>query len=588
MARSLRDIPGSNRPRKRFVSSRERDLWAPPRSVNLDMTPRGLRLNPVRKRWFGPRNRTDLSILLIAAAAVGLVLWMAVSFWQATRVHAEVIGLASGAELTPDNGALLHVQVRVPSDDDRYRASVSVDGVEVHDEIGFLGDTLHLRPTDLVEQQLVEGALDEGEHVIKLSVGRLFLSDAVFRWRYTIDSVAPTLEVPTTLDAVPIDKPVTVRGTVEDGATMRLDGEPLDIDDGEFEVEFAHPPTGVLRFDATDKAGNRAVVETVVPVAYPETTRAVHVSAAAWGNDGLRAGVLDLIDRGLVDTVELDIKDERGVIGYASKVPMARRIGAIREEMDIEEALATLRKRNVRVIGRIVAFRDPIYAEAAWAAGNKDEVLQSPDGEMLGAYGGFANYVHPKVRKYNLDVAVEAAELGVSDILWDYIRRPEGAPDTMVVPNLTGPSSAVVAGFLAESHEVLREMGVYQGASVFGIAAAAGDSIAQDVPAMARAVDYLAPMIYPSHWGPGQYRVTSPIREPYEITKRSLAHFKQVTAGSGVRLVPWIQDFTLGGVPYGPAEVKAQIDAAAELGINGFLLWNPGVRYTAEALTPIS
>jgi hypothetical protein len=105
---------------------------------------------------------------------------------------------------------------------------------------------------------------------------------------------------------------------------------------------------------------------------------------------------------------------------------------------------------------------------------------------------------------------------------------------------------------------------------------------------MARVVDYLAPMIYPSHWGPGQYRVDSPIHEPYEITKRSLADFQRVTAGTGVRILPWMQDFTLFGVPYGPAEVKAQIDAAAELGITGFLLWNPNVHYTDAALAPIS
>ncbi len=191
------------------------------------------------------------------------------------------------------------------------------------------------------------------------------------------------------------------------------------------------------------------------------------------------------------------------------------------------------------------------------------------------------------MRRYNLDIALEAVDLGVKDILWDYIRRPEGDPDTMVVPGLVGSSSASVADFLAESHAALRAKGAFQGASVFGIAAAAGDSIAQDIPAMARVVDYLAPMTYPSHWGPGQYRVKSPINEPGAIVSKSLADFQRVAEGSGVRFLPWIQDFTLHGVPYGPDQVRAQIDAAAALGINGFFLWNPNVRYTSEALTPI-
>lgn len=587
MPRSLRDIPGSNRPRKRFVSSRERDLWGPSRSFNLDLTPRALRLNRSRAHVLRPRARVDRGVVLIGAAALGLVLWMGVSFWKSTRVPVELVGLVSGTQLTPANGRLLDITVRVPGDDDRFRANLSMDGVDLLDDLEFAGDAIRLQPAELVRTKLVQGALDEGEHVITLSVGRLFLGDAEFQWRYVIDSAAPLLDVPATLDPMPIDEPVIVRGKVEDGAEVLLDGKRLETDEGTFEVEYAHPPTGVLRFSATDEAGNRTSRESVVPIIYPATSRAVHVSAAAWANAELRAGVLDLVDRGLIDTVELDIKDERGIVGYQSKVRTALRIGAVRAEMDLEEAVRMLEARKVRVIGRIVAFRDPIYAAAAWAAGRKDEVLQTPTGEMLSTYGGFANYVHPAVRRYNLDLALEAVDLGVRDILWDYIRRPEGAPDTMVVPGLTGPSTAVVADFLADAHTALRAKGVFQGASVFGIAAASGDAIAQDVPAMARAVDYLAPMIYPSHWGPGQYRVANPVREPFEITKRSLTHFQQVTAGTGVRLLPWIQDFTLGGVPYGVPEVRAQIDAAASLGIEGFLLWNPGVRYTAPALTPI-
>jgi hypothetical protein len=569
------------------VGNRERDLWAAPRSTNLDLTPRALRLERTRSRHFGPRRRIDVGILVIAAAAVGLVLWMGISFWNATRVRVEVAGLVDGTPFLPAAAHDLDIAITLPKEDDRFRAAVTLDGVELLEHLEFVGDTLRLRPADLVQQELVAGALSEGEHEIVLSVGRLFLSDSVFRWTYAVDSVPPILEVPVAHDPVAIDEPVTVRGTVEQGAKLHLDGEPVEVVEGRFEVPFDHPPTGALHFEAVDRAGNRTTAESVVPVTYPESTHAVHVSAAGWGNDALRAGILDLIDRGLIDAVQLDLKDESGVIGYRSEVPMARSIGAVRAEFDLAEAVRTLEARNVRVIGRLVAFRDPIYANAAWAAGRKDEVLQTPSGAMLGTYGGFANYVQPAVRQYNLDIALEAVDLGVHDILWDYIRRPEGAPDTMVVPGLEGPSSEVVAAFLADAHEALREQGAYQGASVFGIAARSGDSIAQDIPVMARSVDYLSPMIYPSHWGPGQYGVDSPINDPYEITKRSLAEFQQQAAGSGARLLPWIQDFSLYGVTYGPAQVRAQIDAAAALGITGFLLWNPNVRYTADALTPI-
>lgn len=586
MARSLRDIPGSN-PKRRRPTRRERDLWAPSRSPNVDLTPPALRLDRNRHRTFAPRRKIDVGALLIAGSALGLLAWMGTSFWKATRVEVEVAGFVDGAPLQPDAAEDLEIAVTMPKGDDRFRAGLQLDGVELLDDLEFDGDTLALVPRALVTDEVVPGALAEGEHELVLRVGRLFLPDSEFRWTYVVDGTPPELSIPATIDPVPIEDEVTVAGEIEEGAELLLGGEPVDVDDGRFAVSFEHPPTGALRFQAVDAAGNRTDKETVVPVAYPEATRAVHVSAIGWANDELRTGVLDLVDRGLVDTVQLDLKDESGVVGYDSELETATEIGAVRAEYDLAEAVDMLHERGVRVIGRLVAFRDPIYAQAAWAAGRKDEVLQTPSGEMLAAYGGFANYVHPAVRRYNLELALEAVELGVDDILWDYIRRPEGNPTTMVVPGLEGPSSEVVASFLEESHTALRDRGAFQGASVFGIAVKSGDSIAQDVPRLARAVDYLAPMIYPSHWGPGQYGVADPIREPFEITKRSMADFQAATAGSGVRLLPWIQDFTIKGVVYGPAEVRAQIDAAASIGIPGFLLWNPGVRYTADALTPI-
>jgi hypothetical protein len=585
MAPSLRDIPGAKQPRRRFAANR--DVFTPSRSPLLDLTPRGLGLDRGRRRHFAPSRQIDVGIWFLILGALAVAVWLGTSFWKATRVEASMTGLTSGAQLTPDAAADLDVRLTMPSSDERFRADITVDGVELTEDLEFRGDTLRLRPAQLVESELVEGALDDGEHEIEVSVTRLFLGDSTFRWTYVVDGVAPRLEVPRSHDPVAIDAEVTVSGEVDPDAELFFQGEPLDHDDGRFSVDFDFPPAGALRFEAVDEAGNRTTTTSGVPVVYPSESRAVHVSAAAWGNEPLRAGVLDLLDRGLIDTVELDLKDESGVVGYDSELETARRIGAVKPEYELAETVATLEEHGARVIGRIVAFRDPIYAQAAWDAGEHDQVLQAPDGEMLSAYGGFTNYVHPAVRKYNLDIALEAVEAGVHDILWDYIRRPEGHPSTMVVPGLDGPSSVVVAEFLAESHDALRERGAYQGASVFGIAAVHGDSIAQDIPTMARVVDYLAPMLYPSHWGPGQFGVPSPINEPYEITYRSLAEFQHIAEGTGVRFLPWMQDFDLAGVAYGPAEVRAQIDAARALGVNGFILWNAQVRYTPEALDPI-
>ena len=74
--------------------------------------------------------------------------------------------------------------------------------------------------------------------------------------------------------------------------------------------------------------------------------------------------------------------------------------------------------------------------------------------------------------------------------------------------------------------------------------------MAQDVGRIARNVNYVAPLIYPCHWGPGVYGVAEPESEPKQIIEESLKHFNQLVEGTGARVVPWLQDFSL-RVPYG-------------------------------------
>ncbi len=590
MATSLRDIPGANRAPKHRRA--ERALRTPSRRTTLDLTPGGLRLGrprPPRRSLNRPSRQIDLFLIALVIGALAVAAWIGSAFWTATRVDVAASGFENGRALTPEAAEELDILLRFETRDELFRSDLRVDGVPVLEGIEPEpdGTSIRIRPADLVEDEVAEEALAEGEHQIQLSVSRPFLGDSSFSWSYVVDSVAPTLDVPPSLDPVPIDQPVTIEGRTEDDVELRLGDEVIDDDGGSFEVDFETPPTGSLAFTAIDEAGNRTTRHVVVPVDYPDTSHAVHVSAAAWADRDLRAGIDSLIDRGLVDTIELDLKDESGIVGYDSQLQKAKEIGAVTADYDLSETVKELEAKGIRVIGRLVAFRDPIYAKAAWAAGERDQVVQNPDGEMFSSYGGFTNFSHQRVRSYNRAIAMEAVSMGVKDILWDYIRRPEGDPASMVIPGLEGPSSESVTSFLAGMQRELRPLGAYQGASVFGIAAAAGDSIAQDVPAMGAVVDYLAPMVYPSHWGPGMYRVDSPIEQPYDIVKKSLADFQRVSEDTGVRFLPWLQDFTIHGVRYGEAEVRAQIQAAKELGIDGFLLWNPNVVYTDEALDPI-
>jgi hypothetical protein len=412
------------------------------------------------------------------------------------------------------------------------------------------------------------------------------LPASTFTWKFLVDADPPVLHTPRLLAPHKIDQPVRISGSVDPDATLTAGGEKVDLDDhGRFTLEYPHAPAGPIRLVASDEAGHVVTREVFVPIKRP-VVHGVHMSAVSWRTPELRNEIFRLIDSGVINTVELDLKDEAGEIGYDSDLPLAKQIGAVKRYYHLRDAIDELHRRHVRVVGRIVVFRDPILAAAAWKDGHRDWVVQRPDGTPHGAYGGFTNMDAPAVQQYNLDIAGEAIDGGIDEILWDYIRRPEGDLTQIVFPGMPSTDDAVERGvvqFLTKGHQLAREHGVFQGASVFGIAADRPWTVGQNVPAISRHVDYIAPMVYPALWVPGEYRVPDPVHMPFTIVTRALQDFEAKSKGTGIRMTPWLQDFTL-GTTYSDAEVRQQVDAAASLGIKDWLLWSPRVRYHAGAL----
>jgi hypothetical protein len=495
---------------------------------------------------------------------------------EAVQPHIETGGLDDRAVVGAAGASRLVVWART---DTGSKPTWRLDGRKVKPE--HVGDRYVVRP----------GRLLEGGHELEVSVGSGWFRSATRRIAFEIDTQAPELEL-----AAPAvhtrggGEPVVVEGTVEPGATALYRGRTVPIDgEGRFRIELATPPAeGALVLELADRAGNRSrwsVPVTVIPRHPERPVRAVHVTARAWADDRLREGVLDLVRTNRINAVELDLKDEGGIVGWNADVPYARKIGAVEEIFDLEAAVRQLHEMGARVIGRLVCFRDPIHSQAAWSAGRRAEVVQSPDGRPYALYGGFTNFADPTVRAYNIDIAVAAAELGVDEILYDYVRRPDGPIAAMRFPGLRGRPRGAVTGFLRQSRATLAGTGVLVGASVFGVSATRPDEVAQHIPSMARALDYVAPMLYPSHWGRGEYGVADPNGSPYAIVRRSLVDFVRQTQGTGARVVPWLQDFSYGRT-YGPAEVAAQIRAVHDSDLQEFLLWDAGVTYTRAALEP--
>jgi hypothetical protein len=552
----------------------------PWRSGRLDFAPRPLALE--ERRSVGPTvfreqpKRIEAGTIFAAVVALATIAFVAVLAYRATRVDIEQTGLEDGAALDGRAAAALEVKVKFASRSDARAASLSFDG-EAVEEPTIDGATMVWKPP---------GELAEGEHQLVLAVPRAVLDDAHVTWDFTVDLTPPKVEVPPMVEPVAIDAPAEVKGRVEPGSKVRADGDEVEVDDdGNFTLSYTRAPAGPIALEVVDKAGNVTPASVVVPVTYP-SLRGVHVSGPAWGNEELRNGILRLVDEGRIDTVELDLKDDQGIVGYDTTVERAHQIGAVTAFYDLDDAVRALKDRGARVIGRVVAFRDPALAHAAWGAGETNQVIQSPGGGPYGSDGQFTNFADPGVRRYNLAIALDAVNRGVDDILWDDTRRPGGDLAGMVIPGLSGSPSDSIVGFLAEAHSELRRRGAYQGVTTDGEAAEQGDLVGQDVPRIAANADYVAPQIFPGYWSAGRHNVASPINQPGDLVHAVLQRFQQASAYRGAVLAPWLQDFSLRGVGYGNAQVRAQIDAATSLGIDRFILWDPSVTYSAGALVP--
>lgn len=307
--------------------------------------------------------------------------------------------------------------------------------------------------------------------------------------------------------------------------------------------------------------------------------RGVHVPAAAWAVPSYRHSILMGIRTGLITAVQLDLKDTSGAIGHRTDVRLAHGIGAALGSYDLRRAVKQIHRAGARVIGRIATFRDPILAGAAIARGQTRRLVHASHGRTLRRATNGAN---PVVRRYNIDLAVEAAGLGVDDILYDHVRLPRASGARLRLPGLQGSARGALTSFVARTRSLLREHGTRIGVTVPAPAGRSGRAD-RSIVDLAGAADFLAPMLYPSSWERGDHGVDRPERNPYRIVRRSLASLIRSTEGTGVHLVPWLQDFSV-DVRYTAARVRAQIRAVSDSGVRGWLLWNPNGSYTGEAL----
>lgn len=300
--------------------------------------------------------------------------------------------------------------------------------------------------------------------------------------------------------------------------------------------------------------------------------------------------LIRMVERTELNAVVIDIKDSTGRVGYQSQVPLAREIGANGSRiMDMEGLLARCHRAGVYVIARIVLFQDPVLARACpdWAV--KDE-----EGNIWRDRKGLS-WVDPACKEvwvYNLDLAKEAVGKGFDEIQFDYVRFPsDGRIRGCTYPawDRRIPRHEIIRQFFAYAS---RELAPYQipiSVDLFGLTLWHDDdlNIGQRIIDAMHYVDYICPMVYPSHYPSDFMGFDNPADHPYEIVYQSLIRGQSILsqARARARLRPWLQDFHL-GAQYDPEKVLLQKRAVYDADCFGWVFWNPLNRYTEEALEP--
>jgi hypothetical protein len=326
-------------------------------------------------------------------------------------------------------------------------------------------------------------------------------------------------------------------------------------------------------------SGPPAEAPTVATPLIPDEIRGVHVTAPLASIPGKLDEYIAMAADGL-NTIQLDVKDENGEIGFrSSELELARKIGAAQAYYRPREVARKVHDAGLYLIGRIVVFQDPRAASA-----RPDLAIQTPAGDIWATKSGlgWTNPYDPVVWDYVLDVAVEAAKAGFDEIMFDYVRFPTDGPPGVrpVYPGADGrPKAQVIADFLAEARERLAPYDVQLSAALFGLAASENLGIGQQPELLGKHLDAVYPMVYPSHFGPGQYNIPDPFSAPGLVVSNALVDFK-AALDERVRIVPWLQDWN-----YGQDEVAEQVAAARRAHTAGYLLWNSDGVYTAGSIS---
>lgn len=368
-------------------------------------------------------------------------------------------------------------------------------------------------------------------------------------------------------------------------------------------------------------------------VPLPEQVKAIYMTSCVVGTPSFRQKLVDLAAETEVNSIVIDIKDFSGTLAFSpgseewQSAWQNSRCGA----RDMREFVASLHEAGVFVIGRITVFQDPFYT-----ANHPELAVKRADGVTTWKDFKGLSFIDVGARPYwdhLVQLAVDSYNIGFDELNFDYVRYPSDGPmqDISFTQSKSFPGDndkqANLENFFKYLNEQLddesrfaavrhentgRETNTpWTSADLFGMTTTNFDdlSIGQVQDRAAPYFDFIAPMVYPSHYPKSFLGLGNPNDYPYKVVHfamqsgvdrmtasttpmQGFLHERIGTSTPAVYSKPvytagkfrtWIQDFDYGG-DYDAADVRAQIQASYDAGVKSWMIWAPSNIYTKSAL----
>jgi hypothetical protein len=321
----------------------------------------------------------------------------------------------------------------------------------------------------------------------------------------------------------------------------------------------------------------------------PDSVKAIYISSWVAGNKRLRDNLVRIVDETEINAVVIDIKDYTGKISFRVNNEDLKKFNSAENRIsDIREFIGSLHDKGIYVIGRISSFQDSYLVSKMpeLAVTDKSGKVWKDRKNIT-----WLDVGAKPVWDYLALIGQESYDVGFDELNFDYIRFPsDGNMEDIKYPFSQGKiKSKALKEFYVFLDNKFRPKGIPISADLFGMTTSHNDDlgIGQVLKDALEHFDFVAPMVYPSHYPDKFLGFAKPATQPYEVIKYAMdsAVLKAKIASTTIsKIRPWLQDFSIGGVKYTPEMVRAQMQATYDSGLNSWMLWNASNVYTKEAL----